>query len=201
MSPDLSTTSLLDLIARYQNGDVAALDALIRRTGDRLERLARKMLRSFPVVRRREQTSDVLQNALVRLTRSLREVSPPSTADFFRLAAEHLRRELLDLARYHRRRLNLPLAPLGPEEPSAAFDLPDRNIPDAGDLDRWQALHEAVERLPVDLREVFGLTFYHGQTQPQIARVLSVSDRQVRRLWREACLRLNDLLGGDLPPS
>jgi RNA polymerase sigma-70 factor (ECF subfamily) len=201
MSHDLSTASLLDLIVRVQGSDAAALDELVRRTGERLARLARKMLRGFPLVRAREQTDDVLQNALLRLTRSLRAVRPPSTGDFFRLAAEQIRRELLDLARYHRRRsaINEPLPPAGGSD--AAFDPPDPSSVDCRDLDRWSALHEAVESLPTDLREVFSLAFYHGQTQPQIAQLLGVSDRHVRRLWREACLRLNDLLGGDLPAS
>jgi RNA polymerase sigma-70 factor (ECF subfamily) len=192
------------MLARFQGGDAAALDELIRRTGERLERLARKMLRGFPAVRAREQTGDVLQNALVRLSRSLRQVRPASTADFFRLAAEQIRRELLDLARYHRRRsvVNQPLPPVSAGESSSApFDAPDPNIPDSADLDRWHALHEAVERLPAELRQVFGLTFYHGWTQAQIAGLLEVSDRQVRRLWRDACLRLNDFLRGDLPPA
>jgi RNA polymerase sigma-70 factor (ECF subfamily) len=195
MAHDLNTASLHDMLARFQRGDTAALDELIRRTGQRLERLAARMLLGFPAVRSREQADDVLQNALVRLTRSLAEVRPASTADFFRLAAEQIRRELLDLARYHRRRS-------GVEQPfpSPAFDPPDPNAPDVRDLDRWQALHETVEMLPEDLREVFALTFYHGRTQAEIAEVLGVSDRQIRRLWREACLRLNDLLGGNLPP-
>jgi RNA polymerase sigma-70 factor (ECF subfamily) len=60
-------------------------------------------------------------------------------------------------------------------------------------------LHEAVEKLPDELREVFSLTFYNGATQTEIARVLGVSDRQVRRLWSEACLRLSELLDGEMP--
>jgi RNA polymerase sigma factor (sigma-70 family) len=197
MSTDLRTASLHDMLGRFQAGDDAALDELIRRTSDRLDRLARKMLRGFPLVRAREQTQDILQNALVRLTRSLREVRPASIADYFRLAAEQVRRELLDLARFHRRRIavNHTLAPA---------DVPDLNSPHGGDmaadLERWHAFHEAVEQLPAALREVFGLKFYHGWTQVQIAELLGVSDRQVRQLWRDACLRLNDLLGGDLPP-
>jgi RNA polymerase sigma factor (sigma-70 family) len=64
--------------------------------------------------------------------------------------------------------------------------------PDAAEgLDRRQALHEAVERLPAELREVFGLTFYHDWTQGQIAGLLGVSPRQVRRRWRDACRRLH----------
>ena len=191
MPDDLRTASLLDLVARYQSGDGAALDQVVRRTMDRLERLARKMLRGVPLVRSREQTDDVLQNALVRLARALRAVAPPSTADFFRLAAEQLRRELLDLARYHRRR-----APVSGQLSAVTVDQPD---PAVADLDRWHALHEAVERLPAKLREVFALTFYHAWTQHQIAELFGVSTRQVRRLWRNACLRLNEMLGADLP--
>jgi len=155
------------------------------------------MLRGYPVVQDREQTGDVLQNALLRLTRALREVRPTSTAEFFSLAAEQIRRELLDLVRYHRRRssVNQPLV----DAAGVHLDPPDPNIADPADLDRWHALHEAVERLAPAQREVFGLTFYHGWTQPEIAELLAVSDRQVRRLWRQACLRLNEMLGGDLP--
>src|SRR5260370_18816818 len=104
MKPDLKAATLHDVLARFQGGDDAALDELICRTGDRLERLAHNMLLGFPTVRALEQTGDVLQSALVRLTRSLREVRPPTPADFFPLAAVQIRRELLHLVRYHRRR-------------------------------------------------------------------------------------------------
>src|SRR5262249_39869172 len=195
--PLLHTTSLLEMLTRYRDGDTAALDELLRRLGERLERLARQMLRGFPVVRQREQTDDVLNGALLRLTRALRAVRPSSTADFFGLAAEQIRRALLDLARYHRRRfgINQPL----PGGPAGAVEVIDPHAADPRELERWQALHEAVERLPAELREAFGLTFYHGWTQEDMARLLGMSDRQVRRLWRRACLRLNELLGGDLP--
>jgi RNA polymerase sigma-70 factor (ECF subfamily) len=154
------------------------------------------MLRHYPVVQHREQTGDVLQNALLRLARALREVQPSSTAGFFGLAAEQLRRELLDLTRYYRRRtgVNQPF-----EGDQASVDLVDPNALDPHELDRWQLLHEAVEGLPTELREVFSLTFYHGWTQAEMARLLGVSDRQVRRLWTRACRGLNDILRGDLP--
>ncbi len=194
MTEDLRTVSLHDMLDRFRGGDTAALDELIRRTGERLERLAEKMLQGFAVVRRREQAEDVLQNALVRLARALREVRPPSTTDFFRLAAEQIRRELLDLARYHRRRFGV-----SQPFPDDCLDPPDPRIPEASDLDRWQALHEAVERLPDSLRDVFALTFYQGYTQAEIAEVLGVSSRQVRRFWSDACLRLNEIVEGNLP--
>jgi RNA polymerase sigma-70 factor (ECF subfamily) len=146
------------------------------------------MLAGFPGVRVREQVEDVLQNALIRLTRALRQEVPPSVKDFFGLAARHLRRELLDLARGHARR---PTAPLAKEPPERAGD-------DSAELDRWAALHEAAGRLPAELREVFSYTFDHGWTQDQIAELLGISERQVRRRWVEACLRLKAAVG-DLP--
>jgi RNA polymerase sigma factor (sigma-70 family) len=199
MPPDLHTTSLLAMLTRYRAGDPTALDELLRRISGQLEQLASRMLRGYPIVQDHEQTGDILQSALLRLARALREVRPTSTFDFFRLAAEQIRRELLDLARYHRRRssVNQPLL----DASGGTLDPPDPQAAEPGDLDRWQSLHEAVERLPADLRGVFDLTFYHDQTQAEIAQCLGISLRQVRRLWQRACLRLNDLLGGDLPAS
>jgi RNA polymerase sigma-70 factor (ECF subfamily) len=181
---DLRTTGLHDLIARFQAGDNGALDALIRRTEERLALFTRRMLAGFPAVRAREQTGDILQSALIRLARALRQETPRSLQEFFGLAAVQIRRELLDLARNHARRPTVGLT----GDPPARADDPD-------ELDRWAALHEAVERLPADRREVFGLTFYHGWTQTQIAELLGVSDRQVRRLWIDACLRLKESVG------
>ena len=73
--------------------------------------------------------------------------------------------------------------------------------PDPSDLDRWCALHEAIEKLPVEEREAFGLAFYHGWTQPQIAELFGVDERTIRRRWRAACRALHNALGGDLPQS
>src|SRR4051794_35267596 len=78
-------------------GDRVARDELFHHVSKQLERLTRKMLKSYPGVQRWEQTDDVLQNALLRLWRALGEVRPASTRDFFALAATQIRRELLDL--------------------------------------------------------------------------------------------------------
>jgi RNA polymerase sigma-70 factor (ECF subfamily) len=185
---ELHTTTLRDRIARFEAGETSALDALVRQTQERLVQFARRMLAGFPGVRAREQVEDVLQNALLRLTRALRQEVPPSVADFFGLAALHIRRELLDLARGHERR---PTAHLAKEPPDRAGD-------DPAELDRWAALHEAAGRLPAELGQVFSYTFYHGWTQNQIAELLGISERQVRRRWVEACLRLKEAVG-DLP--
>ena len=196
MPEPLNTAALDDLLARARGGDSAAWDDLLRRSHQRLEHLARRMLRGFPGVRRAEQTGDVLQGALVRLLRALRTVSPGSTRAFFGLAAEQIRRELLDLAHRHRARrgpLQVGLVALSPSGAAGLSDTP----PD--DLDHWAAFHEAVAKLPGDERDVFMLAFYQGWKQADIAALFQVDERTVRRRWQAGCLRLNERLGGWLP--
>jgi RNA polymerase sigma-70 factor (ECF subfamily) len=148
------------------------------------------MLRGFPGVKRFADTDDILQNALLRLLRSLEATRPESTRDFFNLAAVQIRRELLDLARKFRGRAG-PL----PGDDVAAETTDGLDM----DLDSWTAFHEAADKLPVEEREVISLKFYHGWTQPQIAEVLNVDERTVRRRWRSACAKLTEVLGGKLP--
>jgi RNA polymerase sigma-70 factor (ECF subfamily) len=190
---------------RMRAGDRIARDELIRAAWRRLEGLARSMLCRFPDVRKWEETGDVLQPALVRLLRALEEIAPASTRDFFGLAAEQMRRELLDLARRYRGphgpgRILLGAAGGLPGESSApAWEPADPAAED--DLERWEHFHEAVARLPPEEREVVSLSFYHGWTQGEIADLFEVDERTVRRRWRSACARLHELLGGNLPDA
>jgi RNA polymerase sigma-70 factor (ECF subfamily) len=192
----VGTTELNLWLERMRAGDQAARDELIRRVYTRMERLARKMLRGFPNVRRYAETGDVLQSALLRLLRALQQIQPESMRQFFGLAATQIRRELLDLARHF----------YGPEGEGACHEsLAER--PDGGaaleppapaeepsELDRWCRFHAEVEKLPADEREVVGLVFYHGWSQAQVAELFQVSDRTVRRIWQSALLKLHHLM-------
>lgn len=55
-------------------GDSAAEEQLLRAAGNRLERLASLTLRNLPNVRRCADTSDVLQEGVLRLPGSLRQL-------------------------------------------------------------------------------------------------------------------------------
>ena len=189
MDLELHTASLQALVARHQAGDAMALDGLIRRTAERLSHLSSKMLRDYPVVRNHEETGDVLNSSMIRLTRALRKVTPDSVRGFYRLAAEQVRRELRDLARRYRRR---PVQRLADEDLMAPHESP-------GELDRWVVLQEAVKELAPDDHEVFCFIFYHGWKPAQVAELLQISDRHVRRLWSKACLQLNRAVGGTVP--
>ena len=186
------TTTLHDLLDRMAAGDAAAGNELLRRAGGRLERLAGKMLLGFPTVQGWAETGDVLQNAVLRLLRALREVRPASTRDFFGLAAEQMRRELLDLARRFRGRVANQV-PAGPDDSRPALDPPD-HAPAPDELERWTRFHEEVERLPAAEREVVGLIFYHGWTRTEAAQLLQVNEKTVRRRWESALLKLQGVL-------
>ena len=193
---ELDSVYLRNLIARLQAGDRSAEDQLVRAILARFQNLARRMLNKFPDLRHLEQTGDVVQDSLLRLLRALKVVSPQTTRDFFNLAAEQIRRQLLDLARRHRTR---PTVPLRNEESSSDGEGPPDRTPAQSDLDRWEQFHAAVEGLPSEQREVIGLTFYHGWKQAQIAELFQVDERTIRRRWQAACLALNKALGGQLP--
>jgi RNA polymerase sigma-70 factor (ECF subfamily) len=193
----LHTTQIRNWVKRIRAGDLAAREEMLRATYNRLERLARKMLRNYPAVGRWEETGDLLHNTVPRLLRALREVEPTSVRDFFGLAAEQMRRELLDLARRHHARrmqgLSRAMDMAGSDSDAAVPDPPDV-AEDPEELEKWCAFHEAVERLPVEEREVVGLIYYHGWRQTEVAEHLCMSKRNVQRHWRSAMLTLHALL-------
>lgn len=197
----VSTEQLHNWVDRLRAGDRAAADDLLRATCGRLERLARRMLRDYPNVKRWADTGDVVQVAMVRLLKALESIRPASTREYFGLAALQIRRRLLDLARHFGgpRGLGTKHKSLPPGDGATPLDdVPDPHT-DAYGLDLWQQFHEAVERLPDDEREVVSLAFYHGWTHARIAELLQVSERTVRRYWQSACVRLADALGGRMP--
>lgn len=192
----LNSILLQRCLERWQAGDRDAADELLKIAGKRLEKLARRMCRGFPNVREWAETSDVLQSSLIRLLRTLRSLSPITTRDFFNLAAVHIRRELLDLARHYRGKSCLPLDVPGNSDPLATPQPhPEAIVVPSEDFDLWSRFHEAVDQLPIEEREVVGLVFYHGWTQARIAELFGVDERTIRRRWSSACQRVRSLVG------
>ena len=190
MSQDDHSTLIQGCIDRLRLGDPAALNELLDHASERLTRLTRIMLRDFPGVHRWEQTDDVLQNAVVRLCRALGEVRPPTAADFFRLAAAQIRRELIDLARRYSgahglapHQANAAAGGTSMAEPAAGAEPADTtNDPDR--LAAWTDFHREVEALPAEEREAFDLLFYQGLSQAEASALLEVSERTIKRRWQ-----------------
>jgi RNA polymerase sigma-70 factor (ECF subfamily) len=135
----------------------------------------------------------------MRLLRALGQVEPESTRAFFGLAAEQIRRELLDLARHYQGRwgpgANQESVRIDSQAPAGAGE-PAGPAEDEGELERWCAFHEEVARLPAEEREVVGLIFYHGWTQEEVAELFGVNVRTVQRRWQSALLKLRELMRG-----
>jgi RNA polymerase sigma-70 factor (ECF subfamily) len=191
---------MLDLLAQ---GDTAARNEIIVHVCERLRGLTRKMLRhDYERLCRWEQTDDVLQNALLRLHRSLAEIKPASAEQFYGLAATQIRRELIDLARHHFGARGIGANYQTDRQTSDGGKLLDERSSDVSepqDIADWTRFHEEVERLPDDERHVFDLLWYEGMTQPEAAEVLGVSLKTVKRRWQSARLMLRERLGGAGP--
>ena len=191
---------------RLRGGDEAARAELLGCACERLRKLARTMLKGYPNVRRWEQTDDVLQNAALRLHRTLQQLPVGTARDFFRLAALHIRRELLDLARHY-------YGPQGQGAHHTSWD-PDGSATAEDDsgaaapadlsqepsrLAAWGEFHEQIGALPDEEREAFDLLWYQSLSQAEAAEILGVSERTVKRRWQAARLKLHEALAGEVP--
>jgi len=197
------TTELQAWLHELRAGNPCAQEQIINRSCERLRGLARKMLRGYPRLQRWEQTDDVLQNAMIRLHRSLAEVQPESVDQFVGLAATQIRRTLLDLLRHH----------FGPEGSGARHHTDGRGASreqvggqrhedasvEPDDLDDWTRFHETIEGLPEDQREVVNLLWYAGLSHAEAASLLGVNERTIRRRWLAARCAIFDALDGEPP--
>ncbi len=208
MSDDSQVTQVTEWVERLNAGDPVARERLLEVAHGRLERLASKMLGQFPVVARWEGTEDVLQNALIRLHRALAEVTPPTSRDFFRFAAEQVRRELLQMKRKHTGRQGLGANHASGFEAPHDADVgagvqpmrdPSDTTHDPARLADWTAFHDAAGRLPEPEREVFDLLFYQGLSQVEAAVVMDVAEKTVQRRWLKARLAISEALGDSMP--
>jgi RNA polymerase sigma-70 factor (ECF subfamily) len=186
-----TTIRIQNCLDRLTAGEATAKNELIEHARRRLDHLARKVFSDFPKLKRWVDSDDVLQNACLRLSRSVAAETPAFPREYFRLAALQIRRELLDLVRHY-------YGPQGLGANHSSGD-GDRNQPTRADhssldpahLAEWTELHDVVANLPDDEREVFDLLWYHGLSQPEVARLLNLSLRTVKRCWQRSRLTLH----------
>ncbi len=199
-APD-DTKRIESWIARLVAGDATARDELVGLAHERMTGIAHRMLQRFPMVRRWEETDDVVQNASMRLHRAVGQIVPNDARSFIGLAALQIRRELLDLARkhaadsaaaanhetnYRRREDGLEAKVDGVADETQS---PDR-------LARWTRLHEVAAALPDEEREVFHLVWYLGLSQAEVAAVLGCSTRTVKRRWESVKALMAEAMRG-----
>jgi RNA polymerase sigma-70 factor (ECF subfamily) len=138
------------------------------------------------------QPEELLDAVVERLLKAMRSVRPQSVRQFFSLVNQHMRWELNDVAR----RLD--------EQPTAV-ELREDMVPapaSSGSVltPDGRRMLKAIDDLPEDEREVFGLLHVQGLSQGEAAEVLGVSVRTVQRRLNHALLLLAEQLD-DLRPS
>ena len=174
-SPNEVTRLLLD----WSNGDRAALDELVPLVYDELRRLAHHYMRQ----ERAEhtlQTTALVNEAYVRLI-DQNSVHWQGKAHFFAIAAQMMRRILVDYARSRR------YAKRGAEAHQVSFDESAIVSPQKGA--ELVAVDEALNDLAEhDVRKskIVELRFFGGLNIEETAEVLGISPTTVQREWRSA---------------
>jgi RNA polymerase sigma factor (sigma-70 family) len=183
-----SACAYTDLLQRLAEGDEAARDELIERAQDRLRLRVSQMLSRFPLLRRCEGTSDVLQDVLFNLSGVLKRIHPHDGRHFLGLAGQQIRWKLLDLARR------------SPEPGVRTLD-PSQDLlqttHDPNRLAQWAEIHNYIQHLPEADRELFDLIFYQGTPQPLVAEILRISSRTLKRRWQKVRLAFMARFGSE----
>ena len=167
------------LLHAWADGDKGALDDLIPQVYAELHRLARSTLRREGT-NKRLQTTEVVNEAYLQLVRQ-RHVRWQSRAHFFGIAAQLMRRILMEQARRRKATkrgggiepIALDVTPLLAAQPAV----------DVSDLD------EALQRLTLlDPRQgqLVELRFFGGLSIEEAAEVMKLSPATLKREWNSA---------------
>jgi RNA polymerase sigma factor (TIGR02999 family) len=189
----VSSRDVTALLGDWSRGNRSALNELLPLVYAELRRVAARQLRKERADHTLQATA-LVNEAYIRLVNQ-REVDWHNRAHFFGVAAEVMRRILVDHARRHAaskrgegvRCVSIDEA----RDVSAANEMPILALDHA--LDRLETVDEELARL-VELRAFGGLTI------EEAAHVLSVSPSTAKRDWRTAKAWLNRELGSEVRP-
>lgn len=186
---DKHADQVFEHLQKIGQGDERSIDQVIPLVYDDLRALAAHYLKNERPDHTLQPTA-LVHEVYVRLARQ-RDVDASCRTHFIRIAAQQIRRVLVDHARARGRlkrggggvRVTLTdgLAAHGPD-----FDL--------------IALNDALEKLDTQSeqdRTIVELKFFGGLTEREIADVMGISERSVRRRWSFAKAWLFRELGGD----
>jgi RNA polymerase sigma factor (TIGR02999 family) len=174
-----SAQEITQLLVAWNNGDTAALEQLTPLVQAELRRLAKRYMageRQGHIL----QTTALVNEAFLRLI-DWRNVEWRNRAHFFGLAAQIMRRILVDFARARDREKRGGDALL--VSLSEAVNVPSERSADLVALD--DALH-TLEKLDSRQARVVELRFFAGLSLEETAEALKVSLSTVRRDWSMA---------------
>jgi RNA polymerase sigma factor (TIGR02999 family) len=174
---------LTRLLAEWSGGNQSALDELVPLVYNELRRLASNYMRG----ERPDhllQTTALVNEAYLRLM-GRHDVSCYSRAEFFAIAAQIMRRVLVDYARGRNR--------VKRGDGVASLSLDDVAIISEDRAEQVIAINSALDKLAAsDARKgkVFELRYFGGMSVEEVAEVLRVSEVTIARDWKIARLWL-----------
>ena len=177
-------------LRRWAEGDVAAFDELMPRIYAQLRRLAAHLMKGEPRGLTLDPTG-VVHEAYLRLA-GTRRMAWQDRAHFFAVAAQAMRRVLVDAARRrHAAKRGSAATAVTIERLSGLAD-PRADAVEVVELDRVLARLESLDERQARVVE---LRCFAGLDIAEIATVLGVSERTAAREWRAAKAWLRRELG------
>jgi RNA polymerase sigma factor (TIGR02999 family) len=176
------------LLRDMQGGDTTAADRLVPIVYRELRRIAGALMKHERPDHTLQPTA-VVHEALVRLMEG-EPVSFESRAHFFAIAARIMRRLLVDHARRH-------VAGKRGGEELQQVELEDGLVLSAAQSSDVLALHDALDRLErLDERQarIVEMQYFAGNSVDEIAAIVGISERTVRRELQTARLFLRQQL-------
>lgn len=184
-----SPEAITSLLRAVESGDRAALDRLFGLVYAELRRLARRQLHDAPP-QQTLHTTALVHEVYLKLSADV-GWSTRDRSHFFALAARAMRYILIDHARRRTRRKRG-----GPEAP---ISLENAEVPVHGRGEELLALDEALGKLEAvdpELARLVEWRFFAGLSVEEVAQILAVSERTVKRQWRAARAFLYQQLSG-----
>lgn len=186
-----SSTEITGLLVRWSSGDPDALDQLVPLVYDECRQIAARQLRGERTDHTLTPTA-LVHELYIRLVDQT-HATWQNRAQFYGIAAQMMRRILVDFARARR----------AEKRGGSAVFVSLANVSDEADetkIGDVLAIDEALERLAVrdaDQVRIIELRFFAGLSVEETAHVLGRSPRTVKREWRLAKAWLYRELGRD----
>lgn len=199
MPQDIKTTVIL--INKAKGGDDAAFNLLLDRYLNRVLHIVRMRLGSN--LRKRTESMDVVQGAMIRAIKTFESFEPKDEAAFIHWMSTLVQNEIRDLADYHfaqKRDLNKEIKKTNSSNdkrsvtdqiPANSIDRPSYKIQLKEDI---LELEKALDQLKEDQKEIVIMRQYEGMSFIDIGKELDCSADAARMKFARAIDKLTDLM-------
>ncbi|MCI0700390.1 MAG: sigma-70 family RNA polymerase sigma factor [Planctomycetia bacterium] len=200
MTESTCTRKIEELIPRLLTQKQPARAELIELVYDRLHAKAQLLLRGYPGVRRYEQTTEVLHEALAKVLSAELPAQFTSAKHIIDWCGRIITNHLIDQLRhyYGPEGMGANLVNIAPREDSAGqLDFAIDAVDSAGDpvrLTEYREWFAKLQALPEDERRLMYLLFYEEKSVQEVAEILGVDRATVWRWKKKAMDKLS------LPP-